>query len=248
MRLKDKVALITGAAVGIGRAEARLFSAEGAKIVASDINEAGGEETVALVKASGGEAVFVKADVTVASDVKNLVEKAIQKYGRIDIIINDAGIPQHPTPVEDMDEATWHHVHDVNVKSIFLVAKYAVPYLKKAGKGVMINTSTQVSVRPQPGHVALVSAKNSVIAVTRALALDLAPSRIRVNCISPWTVDTSSFQGALPSSEKQKWIDMTPLGRIGTPEDIAYAALYLASDEASWVTGVCLPVDGGYGI
>jgi len=171
MRLKDKVALITGAAVGIGRAEARLFSSEGAKIVVSDINDAGGEETVALIKASGGKAIFVKADVTKAADIKNLVQTAVQKYGRIDIIINDAGIPQHPTPVEDIDEALWDRVHDVNVKSIFLVAKYAVPYLKKARKGVMINTSTQVAVRPQPGHVALVSAKNSVIAITRALAL-----------------------------------------------------------------------------
>jgi 3-oxoacyl-[acyl-carrier protein] reductase len=248
MRLKDKVALITGVAVGIGRAEARLFSAEGAKIVASDINEAGAKETVALIKASGGEAIFVKADVTKAADIKNLVEAAIQKYGKIDIVINDAGIPQKPTPVEDIEEELWDRVHNVNIKSIFLVAKYVVPYMKKAKKGVMINTSTQNSVRPQPGHVALVSAKNSVIAITKALALDLAPSNIRVNCISPWTVNTPSFQASLSESEKQKWIDMTPLGRIGTPEDIAYAALYLASDEASWVTGVCLNVDGGYGI
>jgi len=248
MRLKDKVALITGAAIGIGQAEARLFAAEGATIVVSDINDAGGKETVALIKERGSEAIFVHADVTKAAEIKNLVETAVQKYGKIDIVINDAGIPQKPTPVEDIDEALWDWVHAVNIKSVFLVAKYAVPYMKKAKKGVMINTSTQNSVRPQPGHAALVSAKNSVIAITKALALDLAPYNIRVNCISPWTVNTPSFQASLSENEKQKWIDMTPLGRIGTPEDIAYAALYLASDEASWVTGVCLNVDGGYGI
>ena len=248
MRLRNKVALITGVAVGIGRVEARLFAAEGATIVASDINEFGGQETVSMVKESGGEAIFVPADVTKSADIKHLVETAIQKYGRIDIIINDAGIPQKPAQVEDIDEALWHRVHDVNVKSVFLTAKYAVPYMKKARKGVIINTSTQNSVRPQPGHAALVSAKNSVIAITKALALDLAPYNIRVNCISPWTVNTPSFQASLSEAEKQKWIDMTPLGRIGTPEDIAYGALYLASDEASWVTGVCLSIDGGYGI
>ena len=248
MRLRNKVALITGVAVGIGRVEARLFAAEGATIVASDINESGGQETVSMVKESGGEAIFVPADVTKSADIKHLVETAIQKYGRIDIIINDAGIPQKPTQVEDIDEALWHRVHDVNVKSVFLTAKYAVPYMKKARKGVIINTSTQNSVRPQPGHAALVSAKNSVIAITKALALDLAPYNIRVNCISPWTINTPSFQASLSEAEKQKWIDMTPLGRIGTPEDIAYGALYLASDEASWVTGICLSIDGGYGI
>ncbi|MBP1608019.1 MAG: short-chain dehydrogenase/reductase [Acidobacteria bacterium] len=248
MRLRNKVALITGVAVGIGRVEARLFAAEGATIVASDINESGGQETVSMVKESGGEAIFVPADVTKSADIKHLVETAIQKYGRIDIIINDAGIPQKPTQVEDIDEALWHRVHDVNVKSVFLTAKYAVPYMKKARKGVIINTSTQNSVRPQPGHAALVSAKNSVIAITKALALDLAPYNIRVNCISPWTINTPSFQASLSEAEKQQWIDMTPLGRIGTPEDIAYGALYLASDEASWVTGICLSIDGGYGI
>ena len=248
MRLRNKVALITGVAVGIGRVEARLFAAEGATIVASDINEFGGQETVSMVKESGGEAIFVPADVTKSADIKHLVETAIQKYGRIDIIINDAGIPQKPAQVEDIDEALWHRVHDVNVKSVFLTAKYAVPYMKKVRKGVIINTSTQNSVRPQPGHAALVSAKNSVIAITKALALDLAPYNIRVNCISPWTVNTPSFQASLSEAEKQQWIDMTPLGRIGTPEDIAYGALYLASDEASWVTGVCLSIDGGYGI
>ncbi len=248
MRLEGQVALITGASVGIGRAETILFAKEGAKIVTAEINDAGGKETVEMVKAVGGECSFYHCDMTKADEVKALIEKTIRKYKKIDILINDVGIPQRPTPVEEFPEELWDRVHDVNIKSVFLTTKYVVPYMKRENKGVIINTSTMNSVRPHTGHVALTSAKNSVIAVTKELALELAPNKIRVNCISPWTIDTPSFQASLSEEEKQKWINEIPLKRIGKPEDIAYAALYLASDEASWVTGINLIVDGGYGI
>jgi 3-oxoacyl-[acyl-carrier protein] reductase len=248
MKLKDKVALITGGSIGIGRSEACLFAKEGAKLVVADIDDKGGNKTVDLITSNGGEAEYFHTDVTKAVEVKALIETIINKYKKIDILVNNAGIPQKPTPVEDIDEELWDRVHDVNVKSIFLFSKYTVPYMKKAGNGTIINTSTMNSVRPQIYHCALVSAKNSVIALTKALALELAQYKIRANCISPWTINTPSFQNSLSEGEKQSWIDLTPLGRIGEVEDIANAALYLASDDSSWVTGICLPVDGGYGI
>ena len=248
MKLKNRVALITGAGIGIGRAEALLFSSEGAKIIVADINDPGGKKTVAEVKANGGEAIYFHTDLTKGTEVKQLIDKIMKKYGKIDIIINNAGIPQKPTPIEDISEELWDAVHDVNVKSIFFTSKYALPYMKKAKRGVIINTSTMNSVKPQIYHTALASAKNSVIILTKTLALELAPFKIRVNCIAPWTINTPSFQNSLSDEEKQEWIDKTPLGRIGEPEDIANAALYLVSDDASWVTGVCLNVDGGYGI
>jgi 3-oxoacyl-[acyl-carrier protein] reductase len=248
MRLKGKVALITVASIGIGRAEAILFAKEGAKIVTADINDTGGKETADIIKANGGECSYYHTDVTKAAEVKELIKKTIRKHNKIDILINDVGIPQKPTPVEDFPEELWDRVHDVNIKSVFLTIKYVVPNMKKAGGGVIINTSTMNSVRPHVGHCALTSAKNSVIAITKELALELAPSKIRVNCISPWTIDTPSFQNSLSEKEKRSWINEIPLGRIGKPEDIANAALYLASDESSWVTGINLPVDGGYGI
>jgi len=249
MRLKDKVALVIGAAIGIGRAEAYLFSSEGANIAVADINDAGGEETVATIKSRGGEAVYFHTDVTRAAEVKNLIEQTIKKFGRIDIVINDAGIPQALFPVEDTAEELWDRVHDVNLKSVFLVSKYVVPYMKKAGKGgVIINTATMSALRPHSGHCALTSAKNSVIALTRALARELAPNKIRVNCISPWNIETPSFRGSITEEQQKQWISEIPLGRIGQPEDIANGALYLASDEASWVTGHNLCIDGGYGI
>lgn len=248
MKLKDRIAIITGNSKGIGRAESYLFAEEGAIVVGADIDNSGAEETVANIRSNGGEAVHFHTDVSKATEVEKLIKSVIKKYGKIDILVNNAGIPQKPTPIEDIDESLWDRVHDVNVKSVFLTAKYAVPYMKKARKGVFINTSTMNSVRPQIYHCALTPAKNSVIALTKAMALELAPHNIRVNCVSPWTVDTPSFQASLTEDEKKQWIDLTPLGRIGKPKDIAHAVLYLASDDSSWITGVNLEVDGGYGI
>jgi len=253
MRLAKKVAIITGASSGIGQASAILFAKEGAKLVVADINDAGGKETVAAIKSGGGEAIFVHTDVSMAADVANLMTTAQGKFGKIDIIFNNAGIPQQTTPIEQVDEATWDRIYAVNVKSIFLTAKSAAPIMKKAGGGVIINLASISGVRPRPGNLAYASAKAAVIHLTKALALELAPHKIRVNCINPVAVDTPMLNkffpaGANVAEVRKVTIEGIPLGRLATAEDIAYAALYLASDESSLLTGTGINVDGGRGI
>jgi 3-oxoacyl-[acyl-carrier protein] reductase len=253
MKLADRVAIITGAASGFGKATAILFAKEGAKIVVADLNDAGGEETVAAVKSSGGEAIFIHTDVSKSSDIKNLVETAYGKFGKIDIMFNNAGIPQNPLPVENIDESLWDRIFAINLKSIFLAAKYVFPIMKKAGGGVIINTASVGGVRPRKDSAAYGTTKGAVIVLTKELAVEGAPSHIRVNAINPVLADTPMLPGLLPDGvdldiAKKAMIETIPLGRIATVEDVAYAALFLASDESSLVTGSAIYVDGGRGI
>ena len=247
MRLANKVAIITGAGSGIGRASAYLFAEEGSKLVVADINDAGGEETVATIKADGGEAIFVHTDVSIASEVEHLVKATKDRFGKIDILFNNAGILMRPTAVETIDESLWDHTYAVNVKSIFLGAKYVVPEMKKAGGGVIINTASISGVRPRTYISAYVSSKGAVIALTKALAVELASDNIRVNCINPVRTETPMTEGT-PEERKKAIISTIPLGHSAKPEDIAYAALYLASDESSMLTGTSINVDGGRSI
>ncbi len=253
MRLANKAAIITGAGSGLGRASAILFAKEGAKVVVADINDAGGEEAVAAIRSSGGEAIFVHTDVSKASDAKNLIKTTKDKFGKIDIILNSAGVPQRPTPVENLDESLWDRIYAVNVKSMFLMTKYAFPVMKEAGSGVVINLASISGLRPRPGSSAYASSKAAVINLTRILALEGAPSKIRVNAINPVAADTPMLPGLLTegvdmNEAKKALIDTVPLGRLATPQDVAYAALYLASDESSMLTGTCINVDGGRGV
>lgn len=248
MRLKDKVTIITGASTGIGRADVFLFAKEGSKIVIGGVSDSGAEETAATIRSRGGEAFYLHTDVTKPSEIEKLVSVTIEQFGKVDILINNAGTPQKLTPVDETEESLWDQVHDINLKSVFLVTKYVVPYMKKAKQGVIINMSTVNALRPHGFHCAISSSKSGVIALTKALAVELAPDNIRVNCISPWTIETPSFRNSLTAEQQRQWISEIPLGRIGQPEDIANAALFLASDEASWITGVNLPVDGGYAV
>ncbi len=252
MRLPNKVALITGAASGIGRASAVLFAKEGAKIVVADIDETGGRQTVDLIAQGGGSAVFVKADVTKAGDVERMIKASVDQFGKLDILFNNAGVGTAFTPIEQVDEALWDRVMAINVKSIFLGCKYAAPVMKAQGGGVIINTASISGVRPRPGLTVYAASKGAVIVFTKAIAIEFAPYKIRVNCINPVVTDTAFITKTIEASQieaaKKGMLSTIPLGRLGEPEDMAFAALYLASDEAGLVTGVSLDVDGGRAI
>ena len=253
MRLKDKVAVITGAAIGIGRTEASLFATEGARIMVADINDAGGEETVAAINSDGGEAVYQHTDVTKAAEVKRLIESTISRFGKIDILVNNAGIPQTPAFLEELEEAVWDRVYAVNIKSLFLMTTYVIPVMKKAGRGAIINLASISGIRPRPGSGAYATAKAAAIHITKVAALELAANKIRVNCINPVMVDTPMVPGLLPKGvnleeAKKGMAESIPLGRLVQADEIAYAAVYLASDESAMLTGTCVNVDGGRGI
>lgn len=250
MRLANKVAIITGASSGIGRASAYLFAREGAKVAVADINDPSGEETVAAIKADGDEAIFVHTDVSKASEVERLVKATKEKFGRIDIFFNNAGTIEGLDVCEAMGEDAWDKVYAVDVKSIFFSVKYAVPEMRKTGGGVIINTASNSVNNPTPGMCCYISAKGAVIALTKVLAVELAQDNIRVNCVSPSLTDTGITRSL--SADWDEWLNRMvsrfPLGRLIKPEEIAYSALYLASDEASMTTGINLIVDGGSGI
>jgi 3-oxoacyl-[acyl-carrier protein] reductase len=257
MKLKDRVALITGAGSGIGRGSAVLFAREGAKVAVVDMNQAGAEETVALIKGQGGSALAIKADVTVAADVEGMIAKTVKEFGKLDILFNNAGVPMSFTPIEDVKEELWDRIMDVNAKGIYLGAKYTVPYMKKQGGGVIINTASISGVRCRPGLSAYSASKGAAITLTKSLAIELASFKIRVNCINPVAAETPMLAKFIHDKGqeydkfeegRQRFISTVPLGRLAEPDDIAYAALYLASDEASLVTGIALDVDGGRGI
>ena len=246
MKLTDKVAIITGAASGMGKAMAILFAQEGASVVLADIDDTGGEQTVCAIISANGKAVFVHTDVSKPSDVKNLVNAALDEFPKIDILVNNAGIFMKMTPVEEIDESIWDRIYSVNVKGVFHGAKYVVPVMKKAGGGVIINTASMTGHRPGSMQSAYASSKGATITLTKALASELAPHGIRVNCICPALTETPM----LFNSELWEHVsDAThPMGRLSKPEDIAPAALYLASDDSSMVTGICLDVTAGQGV
>jgi NAD(P)-dependent dehydrogenase (short-subunit alcohol dehydrogenase family) len=242
MRLADRVAIITGSCSGIGRATAYLFAKEGAKIVVvCDRNEAGGKETVANIEANGGEAIFVHTDISVASEVEHLVKATVDRFGKVDILFNNAGTYLPFTPVDTIDEAGWDHVYAVDVKGIFLGAKYAVPEMRKTGGGVIINTGSVVAFGPPKYSSCYSSAKGAVNTLTKALAVELAADNIRVNCVNPTLMEHS-----VSEEQKKMMEDHTPLGRMAGGQDIAYAALYLASDESAMISGISLNVNAGH--
>ena len=251
MRLKDKVAVITGAASGIGSAAAELFAEEGAKVVVVDINSEAGQEVVQKIKKAGGEATFVQVDVSRAADNKRMVETAINSYGKLDILFNNAAIAGEA--LEELNEEEWHKVLDVNLTGPFLGCLYAIPEMKRQGGGNIINTSSRGGVAAFGRSVAYGTSKAGVIMLTKALARSLAKDNIRVNCLCPGSVDTGLSDAFIryPKTEEERQarraalIARIPLGRTADPKEIAYAALFLASDESSFVDGVALLIDGG---
>ncbi len=257
MRLLNKIATITGSGSGVGRASALIFSKEGAKISVVDIDDKGGQQTVEMVKQKGGEAIFIKADVSKESDVERMVKTTVDNFGRLDILFNNAGFPMASTPLEQVKEELWNKVCDINLKGVFYGSKHVIPIMRNQGGGSIINTASIGGVRPRPGYSAYHPAKAAVISLTKVIALEVAADKIRVNCINPVAIDTPMFPRFLSESGakdekfeeiKKSYIAGIPLGRLAMPEDVAYAALFFASDEASFLTGVSLNVDGGRSI
>ncbi|MCH8291460.1 glucose 1-dehydrogenase [Candidatus Poribacteria bacterium] len=246
MRLRDKVAIITGGASGIGKATALLFAKEGAKVVVADQNEAGGKETVDHIRSDGGEAIFVRADVASAEDVQSMVKAAIETYGKLVILFNNAGIAMR-LPVADLPEEDWDRCIDINLKGVYLCSKYAIPEMIKNDGGCIINMASIYGVVGGKTRAAYVASKGGVVNLTRGMALDYASNNIRVNCICPGFVETPLVRDVVKTPEEYQALAVQhPMGRLAKPLEIAYGALYLASDESSFVTGIALPIDGGY--
>lgn len=243
--------MITGAASGIGRASAERFAAEGARVVVADLDADGAKKAAATIAENGGEATHVRCDVTRAEDTRTMVEAAVERYGGLDVLFNNAGFASSPRPVEETTEEDLDRALAVNVKGVFLCSRAAIPALRDGG-GSIIVTASIMGVRTRPGFTAYAASKAAAIQLSRTLALELAEDGIRVNCLAPVATDTpmlDTFVGDRdPDEGRAAFISTIPLGRLAQPADVASAALYLASDESAYITGVVLPVDGGRGI
>jgi 3-oxoacyl-[acyl-carrier protein] reductase len=249
MRLENKVAVITGAASGFGAGTARLFAAEGAAVVVADISDEAGESIVDSINTSGGKAVYAHADVTSRHDTRNMIDAAEKLGGRLDILINNAGYSHSNKEFSTVTDQEFDRVYDVNVKAVFIAVQEALPVFRRNGGGCIINTSSTAALRPRPGLAVYCSSKGAVSNLTKALAVELAPDKVRVNAICPVIGETGmleTFMGVPDTPENRKKFEATiPLGRFSTPNDIAQTMLFLSSDDAEFLTGVALEVDGG---
>lgn len=251
MRLENKVAIITGASSGIGKAAALLFAKEGAKVVVNySHSQEEAAQVVAAIEVWGSEAIAIKADVSNEAEVKAMIEQTVKRFGKIDILYSNAGV-ELQMPLMEMTEADWNHVLDINLKGMFFCAKYAVPYMIKNGIGSIINTASALGLVGSAMLTAYSASKGGVVMFTKSLALEYADKNIRVNCICPGAIDTPMLRRFIDRSPNPKETERQlaashPLGRLGKPDEIARAALYLASDESSFVTGHSLVVDGGF--
>ena len=248
-RLAGKVALITGGASGQGRVAAVRFAQEGAKVALSDVNEDGGVQTMHMVQENGGAAYFVPADVSVEVNARDMVDAVMRQYGALHILYNNAGIVGSgaDSDVTQLSVETWDRILNINLRGIFLCSKYGVPALIQSGGGAVINTASIAGLIGSPfaGH-AYTASKGGVIALTRAMAMSYARHKVRVNAICPGGVETPMTAGFKEDPAVwQHYIDSHPIGRVGTSEDIVHLAVYLASDESSWVTGSIFTIDGG---
>jgi 3-oxoacyl-[acyl-carrier protein] reductase len=250
MRLQGKVAIVTGGGSGFGEGIATRFAEEGARVIVNDIDEAGGTRVARAIDASKGQgaAHFLRADVARNDDVARLIAATLERYGRLDILVNNAGVTHKNGSMLDVSEADFDRVFSVNVKAIYLAARHAVPVLRGQGGGVIINTASTAGLRPRPGLVWYNGSKGAAITITKAMAVELAPDKIRVNALCPVAGETpllASFMGGDTPENRKRFLASIPMGRFSTPRDVASAALYLASDEAEFITGVALEVDGG---
>lgn len=247
-RLAGRVAVITGAASGVGRTTGILFADEGAHVVVADIDSSGGKETVHQIRARGGEAIFVKTDVTNEKQVCNMISEAVEMYDCVDVLYNNAGITSkpHSIAISDVPEKEWDRVLNANLKSVFFCSRNVFPTMKKTGGGSIINVSSIAVLNAKPEITPYTVSKAAVIALTKLFAAEGAPHNIRVNCIIPSSIDTPMLQRAWTERYgTYKPLTSGPLGyRIGKPEEVARVVLFLASDEASWISGACIEVTG----
>ena len=247
MDFTDKSVIVTGAGSGMGRTTARLFAEHDANVVVVDIEDDAATETVEdITDAGDGTAIALTADVSDSADVSRFVDRTVERFGRIDVLHNNAGIPQQSTPVEDVTEETWDQIQDINLKSAFLGAKHAVSHMREQDGGVILNTASTAGIRPRTGLSAYSASKGGMITLTKQLAYELAEDDIRVNAICPVATETDMLpEFASGDLSVEGMADTIPLGRLAEPDDIANAAVFLASEQAAMITGTALEVDGG---
>ena len=245
MRLKDKTAIVTGAGSGFGKGIAMRFAKEGARVGVIDINAEAAREVASQI---GNSAFAMEADVSIDRDVSRMVQEALDRLGQLDILVNNAGTTHRNQPMTEVTEEEYERIFAVNVKSVYLSARHVVPVMKKQGFGVILNVASTAGVRPRPGLVWYNTSKGAMMTATKAMAIELAGEKIRVNAINPVAGETGMlhlFMGEDTPEKRAQFISSIPLGRLSLPEDMANAALFLCSDEAEMITGLCMEVDGG---
>jgi len=251
-RFQGKVVLITGAGVGIGRAAAVRFAKEGAKVAVNSLTPTNGLETLRLLKEAGGDGIYIQGDVSRDADARRMVGEAVKAFGRIDVLVNNAGIVL-PGKVDNTSEEDWDRTMAVNLKGAFLVSKHAIPEMRKSGGGAIVNTSSIVAIKGVKDRAAYAASKGGLSALTKAMAADYIGEKIRVNCVCPGTTYTPSLERRIqafadPEKARADFIARQPMGRLGTDAEIAAAILFAASDEAAFMNGASISIDGGMSI